>query len=315
MTVTGAMTVTGLPAGLPQPAVASRWGDTAAVTAVRVLEWAATPCGPPPLGALRRAGELLSAPDVEERLRNLLRTTSARAGAGNPPLGDPSAVGAGAVLLAASVGGRTRPELACKLAAALPPPRLDDVAATGWADALARHAVAAAALSTRDRSPGDLADAWLDASPLTAVLLAPRPQARLTALRTASALVRRPHGPAVLTTFLSGCHPDAVVLRWRGDVLLRLAAQHPTEVLDVYLAARTWHPAAWDARGADAVRRLADAARSGTADTEALAVVHYWAGLTVRPVAETVAAGRLPVDLRPWLALVRRHPAAGVTDL
>jgi hypothetical protein len=126
------------------------------MTAVRVLEWAAAPCGPPPMGTLRGAKDLLSAPAVTERLRQLVWTTSARLGAGNPPLGDASAVGAGAVLLAASVGGRSRPELAAKLAAALPPLHLDGAVTTGWADALARHAVAAPALSARNLA--DLAD-------------------------------------------------------------------------------------------------------------------------------------------------------------
>jgi hypothetical protein len=171
-------------------------------------------------------------------------------------------------------------------------------------------------LPQEDRSDtDDLAGAWLDASPLTAVLLAPRPSARHAAVRTAVALAERPHGQPLLTAVLAGCHPDARVLQWRGDVLLRLAAQHPTLVVDVYLAARTSQAAAWDLRVADAVRKLTEAARSATPATDALPVVHYWAGLAVRPVAEIVTRGRLPVDLRPWLALVRRHPAAGASDL
>ena len=303
--------------GLPGPATPRRWGDTAASTTVRMLEWAVAPSGPAPMGSLRRVGELLSAPAVGQRLRALVRATSARVGAGCPPLGDTSTVGAGAVLLAASVGGRLRPELAAKLAAALPPPRLDDTTDGGWADALGRHAVVAAALSTHERDPHEhnLAGAWLDASPLTAALLVPGPSGRATALRTAVALAGRPHGPAVLTRCLADCHPDAAVLQWRGDLLTRLAAGHPAQVLDVYLAARGWHAAAWDVRTAAAIARLAAAARSGTPDPEALSVVHYWAGLAVTPVADIVARRRLPVDLRGWLALVRRHPAAGVSDL
>jgi hypothetical protein len=117
----------------------------------------------------------------------------------------------------------------------------------------------------------------------------------------------------VITHSLAGCHPEAAVLRWRGDVLARLAADHPDLVLDVYLAARTWHAAAWDSRTSSAVLRIAEVARAGTSDAAALSVVHFWAGLAVRPVAEAVARGRLPVDLRGLLALVRRHPAAGVS--
>lgn len=398
---------------LSGPGTGVWWSETATTTTVRVLEWAAMPLGPPPMGTLREVGELLSAPAVGQRLRELVRTTAARTGAGNPPLGDARAVGAGAILLAASVGGRIRPEPAAKLAAALPPPRLNDATDSGWADALARHAVVAAALSapehvtpgrdhgpqdrsrtlgmslaaldpdqeapapdhptpavdhapaaghltpavehgtpapehhaaTRDNNRNGLAGAWLDASPLTAVLLAPNPSARRTALRTAVALAGRPHGPALLTHFLAGCHRDAAVLSWRGDVLMRLAADYPRQVLDVYLAARTQYGSEWDARTARAVRRLAETAHGGSTDAEAghgwpthaqaghggstdaqaghggsthaqaISVVHYWAGLAVRPVAEAVTRGRLPVDLRGWLALVRRHPAAGVSDL
>ncbi|SDT45750.1 hypothetical protein [Actinoplanes derwentensis] len=300
---------------IPGLATTSRWGETAAATTVQVLTWAAAPSGPPPLGTLRRVGDLVSVPAVGERLRALTRVTAARSGAGNPPLGDASAVGAGAVLLAASIGGRTRPDLSTRLAAALPAPRLDQAAATGWADALARHAVAGAALSAPDHGPDDLAGAWLDASPLTAVLLAPHPSGRQTAVRTALALARRPGGPGVLTHVLAGCHPDVAVLQWRGDVLLRLAAEHPGLVLDVYLAARNWHAAAWDARMASATRRIAASAAAGRPDADALRVVRFWAGLTARPVAALLARGRFPAALRDLYLLVRRHPAAGVSDL
>jgi hypothetical protein len=321
--VTAASTglVTGAPPG-------PRWGETAGLTAVRVLEWAAAPVGPPPMGTLRQAGEVLSAPAVRDRLGALVRSASARLGAGNPPFGDTSAVGAGAVLLAASIGGRAQPEPAAKLAAALPPAHLDESVGSGWADALARHAVVAAALEVRSDSAAsggsvpsggsaastDVANAWLDASPLTAVLLAPQPDGRRTALRTAQALAGRPNGPAALTAVLSACHPDARVIGWRGEVLLRLATQRPQEVLDVYLAARLRHAAAWDTRISEAAHRLGAAVRSGHSDADALAVVHYWAGLGVRQVADLVTAGRLPVDLRPMLTLLRRHPSAGVSE-
>lgn len=298
----------------PGAVTATRWAETAPVTATRVLQWAAAPRGPAPLGTLRRSGNLLSDPGVGRGLRDLVRSAAARTGAGVPPLGDPSPVGPGAVLLAASIGGRTRPDLAARLAAALPPAPLDGASAAGWADALARHAVVGAALPAAGDVPDDLARSWLDGSPLTAVLRAPHPEGVSTGMRTAAALARRPRGPAVLTASFADCHPDPSVLHWRGEVLLRLAAQHPQEVLDVYVAARARHPQAWDTRAAEAGRSLALASRAGTTDADALAVVHFWAGLTVRAVTRLVTGNRLPVDLRPWLALVRRHPAAGVSD-
>jgi hypothetical protein len=301
-----------LPAG---PVGVGRWAETAPVTAARVLQWAAAPRGPVPLGTLRRSRDLVADPGASRRLRDLVRSTAARTGAGAPPLGDPSPLGAGAILLAASVGGRSRPDLAARLAATLPPPPLEDAPAEGWADALARHAVVGAVLPAVGNVPDDLARSWLDGSPLTAALYAPHAEGIHAGMRTAVALARRPRGPAVLTASFADCHADPKILHWRGEVLLRLAAQHPHEVLDVYLAARTWHGHAWDVRAAEANRALALASRIGTTDADALAVVHYWAGLTIRAVTELVTGSRLPVDLRPWLTFVRHHPAAGVSDL
>jgi hypothetical protein len=211
-------------------------------TAVRVVAWAADPCGPPPVGSLRHARRLAAAPalprdTVEVPLARLVRRTAARLGTGNPPLGDPAPAGPGALLLAAAIGGRTRPDLARKLAYLLPVPRLTAATGHGWCDAVARHAVvgpyldsAVAAVhpppGTRAATSGDgpagvspsrpdpagagedddhapgteetLVDALLRVSPLGAVLHHPAPGQADQAVDVALALLARPRGSSVL---------------------------------------------------------------------------------------------------------------------
>ena len=137
-------------------------GLTAEATARRVLGWALETCRPaggvgpgswrvdapsllPPSGQLREAAALAH-PDADtvDALRALTRCTAARLGAGAPPFGDTTAVGLGALLLAAAIGGRAQPDPAALLAETIPPPRLVVTGGpAGWADAVARHSVVA----------------------------------------------------------------------------------------------------------------------------------------------------------------------------
>src|SRR5262245_42729556 len=100
------------------------WPRSAAQTTRQVLEWAACPSSFPPSGSLNAISELPRNAAAAHALQNLTRATSARIGAGWPAFGDESAIGPGALFLAAAIGGRIQPELATRLAALVPPPAL-----------------------------------------------------------------------------------------------------------------------------------------------------------------------------------------------
>ncbi|EIV94375.1 hypothetical protein FraQA3DRAFT_4127, partial [Frankia sp. QA3] len=122
----------GAPPSEPAAAGPSAPAGTALDTAVRVLGWACDAVGPAPSGSLAEPGSL-GRPDARARdaLAGLAARAAARSGAGRAPFGDDGPVGAGALLLAAAVGGRDSP-LAAPLAAAAPASRLPPGASGAW---------------------------------------------------------------------------------------------------------------------------------------------------------------------------------------
>jgi hypothetical protein len=263
----------------------------AETTARRVLEWAADPDAAPlpsgPLGAA--AGLAHPTAATVAALTELVRRHAAKAGAGNPPFGARSAVGPGALLLAAAIGGRGQPGPARLLIEAVPPPR---VGSSGLADALARHAVLEPAFPLLTSPPGPsqpsgdageepgepLAETALRYSPLTAVLH--RPPARAleagataTEMATVRSLLARPHGVDVLQVALSAVPTEPAVLVWRRELLTRLAIDDPVFVVDTYVAARLRHGRQWDA-AISAARRAFGAL--GAPDPLSMETLRYW---------------------------------------
>jgi hypothetical protein len=312
---------------------APSWPGSAVQTTRRVLEWARQPDGIPPDGSLAGVAGVPADTTAAAALRELTRSVAARIGAGQPALGDPGPIGPGALFLAAAIGGRLRHDVATRLAALVAPPPLDRSSQAGWADALARHAVAGPALAagistgastevrTGPRRPGSagsaaggrlgalaeaLADDLLRASPLSAVLVRPADGQATYAADVALGMLARPRGPDVLATVLSDCADDARVLAWRTRLLARLAPAHPGVVIEVYAAARLGHGARWDQRLAASATRLAAATR-GQPDALSVASVQFWAPLLVRQVREQLTQGRLLRGYEQALALVRRY--------
>lgn len=246
----------------------------ALTTATRVLAWAEESVGLPPAGPLYRPGPL-TAPDVEP-LRRLAAAAAARLGAGHPPLGDAGAIGLGALLIAAAVGGRADERTAAAIIDAVPAIRL--TATGGWAEAVVRHAVVGPVLAL----PGAggftpaLAEPALRASPLTAVLHRPLPGAVAATRATAARLLRRPRGASVITAALAAPSTDADVLDWRSELLELLRQQHTSVALDVYVTARLWHGPAWDERIRWARRELSGL---GAQPELPIATIRYWAPL------------------------------------
>jgi hypothetical protein len=253
--------------------------SSAAVTAARVLTWAAEPAGPVPNGPLWDMSRLASPPDsVRDAAVHLARRTAARLGAGTPPFGSRNRIGPGALFLAAAAGGRQQSGPAALLSSALPPPNARRDHGT-WYDLVARHGLVSAVVTAlngpgADASPGEAAQATdgdsdqeplpellLGASPLTAVLYRPplralRSETTSQAVTTAVALLDRPRGQAVLAAGLSGWTPAPHVLAWRTNLLTRLRHEHQDLLLDVYLTARTRFAADWDHRISWAARQL-----------------------------------------------------------
>ncbi|MBG0562561.1 hypothetical protein [Actinoplanes aureus] len=279
----------------------------ALTTAQRVLRWAAAPAGPLPSGPLRLAGSLADAGGCAPEVRRLVATTGALLAAGDPPWGDGTPVGAGVVLIAAAVGGRVDPRSADVLG------HVPDVSPRRdgrWAEALARHALIAPVLgATGSGVPADLADRLRALSPLTAVFLRPPStvSGRTAALSLSMLLLDQPRGAASLTAALARPSPDPLVLDWRTRLLRTLRERRPALMLDVYLAARLRHGAAWNAQIA-----AADAAmtRVEGPDPLALATVRFWGPLAdterVEIEADTIAGRIKGVTVDPAASIRAR---------
>lgn len=296
-------------------------------TARQVLAWAARPDGPLPVGSLSGAARLIQ-PAAETLMLagDLACSAAARIGTGTPPFGDDKPVGAGAVLLAAAVGGRRQAGSARQLAEALRAdrPQRTRPQQTCWRDLVARHAVVAAALpalgapaeittAADDGAAAEepLTETLLRMSPLTTVLHRP-PAVRLAAgavadeVETAAALAGRPRGPEVLAAAISGWVVEAAVLNWRMNLLGRLSTSHVGLVLDTYLIARLRHAADWDMRIRWARQRLS---ALGPTDQLALATARFWMPLARLAQRGTDIQAERPLlrGYEPAVDLVHRH--------
>ena len=271
---------------------------TAQTTARRVLAWAAQPHGQPPDGPLWELSGLAQPdPEVLALLGEVVKVTAAKLGAGVPPFADASPVGAGAVLLAAAIGGRRQAKQSVLLAEALPP-RLPERARTdeaSWADLVARHGLTSAVLTASstggsgrvgNMSAGSepLGEALLRQSPLTAILHRPA-QRRIVA--------RAPRAQVEAAAAMAGWSADSAVLDWRVDVLDRLGRDNPALVLDTCTLGRLRHGAEWDNRLRWARRQLSV---SGPPDPLAIATIRFWT-----PLARLRQRGVSLPDTRPLL--------------
>jgi hypothetical protein len=286
------------------------WSSTAADTAIQVLRWAAGPpgapagpTGPVPRGSLRQPSAVARSATVSATLGELARTTAARLGAGQAILGDQSPLTLGGAFLATAIGGRDQPEIAERLAALIPAPSTGRLDETGWADALARHAVSGPALA----QAGPLTESLLAASPLTNVLAYPGDGRTGHAIDTALGLLSRPHGQQVLVAVISRYTPDARTLGWRARLLNRIAASHPAAVQDIYAAARLRHGSEWDRALQAAAQHLAYSATAGHVDDGAMATVQYWSALQARPVAAAISGALWRDEVNPVRRLLQQY--------
>jgi hypothetical protein len=290
------------------------------MTARRVLTWAAAPSGPPPSGPLTSTTELAK-PTTATRTaaRLLLRSGAGRVGLRTPILGDRNPAGAGLILLAAAIGGRSQARPAREIAAALPAPLPH--ADGRWTDAVARHVVVSpfldtiplpTQLPTVSPAPGGVAprpaaatvpdvplhEVLLSHSPLTRVLhRPPLPDLRAGTtdldVRTAMDLITRPGGRALLATTFAAWRASADVLGWRSDLMRLLVVGHQDVVIDIYVLARTVHNAEWDARIRVTHRELS---RPGLPIDLHLQTVRFWG-----PLAMIRARNRDILRAHPYL--------------
>lgn len=131
--------------------------------------------------------------------------------------------------------------------------------ATGWQDAMARHAVVGAVLGKVVQE--DLADRLLWASPLTAVFRHPpasgteQVSGAAYAEETMERLLTTRRGRDALIRELATCSNDPQVLAWRARVLDQWVRRGRVDLaLDVYAGARLWHASQWDEQVRKALR-------------------------------------------------------------
>lgn len=243
--------------------------------------------------------------------RRLAAVTAARLRLSTPPLGDPSPLDGGAILLAAALGVASEPysresNIFGRLLDALP-------SAHGAWELVARHGLATPALTDL---PVRAADDIRRASPLTAVLERPEPGGRRSQARALAARLRAaPDGGRMLRAAFAAPSADVAVLAWRADLLdrwrLDVAASGDGRsfVLDVYETALLHHRE----EHLDAVRRAAAILADSTASDDALdlarAVAAWWEPLAALARAEIDllrARRHLGYAYREGIGLARR---------
>ena len=206
-------------------------------TAIRVLDWALEPEIPPPMGSLTHLETLLKpTPAAQAALGRLAASTAALVGLRTPPLGDATAPGGGAFLLAAAIGAAQHPAAAELL-------RCADSPRSAW-DWVVRHGLAQAALA---HMPPVLAERLHAASPLTALLLAPLPGEENQAVQLAEHCLAHADGRRLLIHHCCDPNASSKCLVWRGLLLgrLGLVSEFQPTVLDVYETAVALHRQPW----------------------------------------------------------------------
>ncbi|KOV61832.1 hypothetical protein ADK64_25515 [Streptomyces sp. MMG1121] len=207
-----------------------------------MLLWSTTDGGagagpPPPEGELTDPQQLAVPPaDVSAAVVRLAAQSAARLRLDALASGERRPVGAGALLLAAAVGGRAQALLAAETVRAVPPAR------SLW-DVLAHHAVVAPALAhIGDRT---LAGRLRAASPLTALLDRPDPVGESDAeLLLEDVLLTHHQGRRLITTVYCEAPASPAQALWRGRLLDQLRMSERELVIDVYEAALLRHTAA-----------------------------------------------------------------------
>ncbi len=215
---------------------------SAAVTALRVVRWAAVEGrpGPLPRGDYMAPEELLAPGDeLRDALGELAAVTAARLRLGHPPLGDNGALDLDSLVLAFALGSAHQPALAAALLGTLDRP------ANAW-EWVARHGLVSPALRylPETRLPPAMADECRGVSPLTALLERPAGRQDTAALEAAERLRRHPVGRQALQLHLARPTGDPAVRRWRTRLLetLRAAGDDGRDfVLEVYEAAMVHH--------------------------------------------------------------------------
>ncbi len=237
-------------------------------TAVRVMEWAYGPGGPPPTGDLRSLEALLEPASAQrDLLGRLAALTAAPLSLTVPPLGEVPPPGCSAFLLAAAIGAAQRPE-AVELVRYCDPPR------SAW-ELVARHAVVRPAL---DYMPLALAETLCGASPLTALLRVPPKGEENPIVQLAERLLAHPDGRRLLVHQFCQPNVPAPLLVWRGTLLdrLRPAPGYQPFVLDVYEAALAVYGSAWSTVTQQALAVLSGPELSKDRLDFVLAVAAWW---------------------------------------
>ena len=238
-------------------------------TAVRVMEWACGPVGPPPAGDLRSLEALLEPlPAQCALLGRLAALTAAHLSLTAPPLGEVAPPGCSAFLLAAAIGAAQRPEAVQLVRYCDPPP------CSAW-ELVARHAVVRPALAYL---PSMLAETLCGASPLTALLLVPPRGEESQVVQLCERLLAHPDGRRLLVNQFCQPNVPSPLLAWRGRLLdrLRLAPDCQPFVLDVYEAALALYGSAWSAVTQEAATVLSGPELSKDRLDFVLAVAAWW---------------------------------------
>ncbi|MCP5420447.1 MAG: hypothetical protein H6970_01255 [Gammaproteobacteria bacterium] len=207
-------------------------------TALRVLDWALTGFGPPPIGDLRDAEQLKKPSGL---LRHLLgafaASNAARLGLRDlPPTQDHQVTLSGAIL-AAALGALHTPALARRLLAAVSP------APNPW-DWITHHGLLARSLPFVADADADLLDDFLSVSPLTAVVHHPAQGRRGEAFACAHDWLNQSADRNWLQRTLARPSQHPTVLHWRQELLERLRLTGEAEqtfVLNVYETAMIHH--------------------------------------------------------------------------
>jgi hypothetical protein len=237
-------------------------------TAVRVMEWACGPVGPPPPGDLRSLEALLEPlPAQRDLLGRLAALTAAHLSFTAPPLGEAAPPGCSAFLLAAAIGAAQRLG-AVELVRCCDPPR------SAW-ELVARYAVVRPALAYL---PSMLAETLCVVSPLTALLLVPPRGEENQVAQLGERLLVHPDGRRLLVNQFCQPKVPAPLLAWRGSLLdrLRLAPDCQPFVLDVYEAALALYGSTWSAVTREAATVLSGPEPSKERLDFVLAVAAWW---------------------------------------
>ncbi len=231
---------------------------------------------------------------------------------------DTQPVALDAVLAAAALGARRRPDRAVALLEAVPVPRR-------FADVVTLHGLAGPALETLSpaapasrvfgadgaRGPGsteplapDTVALLTGRSPLTGLLGTPAPGGETTCEQVLDLLLERPDARQLATAALAAPAGTAAQSRWRGGLLDRYRHEEPQFVLDVYEFALLHHREE-HLRLVAAARQALRTGGEGSGDAHAVAV--WWQALAALDRSAEATLRRRRHLHRSYRAGVRLH--------